>query len=136
MNVLLALMDRAHVHHLRAKNWFLGQAPSGWASCPVTQNGFVRVISQPKYPKPVSTGQAMNLLSSATSHPLHEFWPADQTLLDDTRLDRNLVHGPGQLTDLYLLLLAVSRKGFLATFDQSIPRSAVCGAEAHHLVVV
>lgn len=136
VNVLLALLDRAHVHHLRAKKWFIGQAPSGWASCPLTQNGFIRVISQPKYPKSISTVQAMNLLYSTTSNPLHEFWPADQTLLDDSRLDKNLVHGPGQVADLYLLLLAVSRNGFLATFDHSIPRSAVCGAKACHLVVV
>jgi len=136
VNVLLALLDRAHVHHLRAKKWFTGQAPSGWASCPLTQNGFIRVISQPRYPKPITARQAMDLLDSATSTSLHEFWPADQTLLDDSKLERNLVHGPSQVADLYLLLLAVSRNGLLATFDQSIPRRAVCGAAAHHLVVV
>ena len=136
VNVLLALLDRAHVHHLRAKQWFLRQAPSGWASCPITQNGFVRVISQPKYPKPITTRQAIDLLESTTCNPLHEFWAADLTLLDPAKLDRRLVHGPGQLTDLYLLLLATSKNGCLATFDQTIPRAAVPGAETKHLVII
>lgn len=112
------------------------QAPAGWASCPITQNGFVRVISQPKYPKSITTGQAIDLLQSTTANPLHEFWQANLTLLDESKLDRDHVHGPGQLTDLYLLLLAVSRNGCLATFDQAIPRTAVRGAESRHLVVI
>ncbi|MCE7874849.1 PIN domain-containing protein [bacterium CPR1] len=136
VNVLVALLDRAHVHHHRARSWFLGQAQSGWASCPLTQNGFVRVLSQPKYPKPISTSQAIELLESAAATDLHEFWPADVSLLDESSIHRNRVHGPKQLTDLYLLSLAVSRAGFLATFDQSIPLSAVPRAEAHHLVVI
>jgi len=136
VNVLLALLDRAHVHHPRARQWLTHQAPLGWASCPITQNGFVRVISQPRYPKPITTHAAIALLETATATELHEFWPADVTLLDPSALDRTRVHGPAQLTDLYLLMLAVSRGGRLATFDEAIPWSAVAGAAPANLVVI
>src|SRR5690242_2072517 len=117
VNVLLALLDRAHVHHARARQWFQSQAAAGWASCPLTQNGFVRIISQPAYPQPISTADAISLLHAATSTNLHAFWAADISLLDPAVLDRSRVHGPRQLTDLYLLALAVQRGGCLATFD-------------------
>jgi hypothetical protein len=76
------------------------------------------------------------LLEAATSTNLHEFWPADLTILDPAVVDRMRVHGPRQLTDLYLLALAASRSGCLATFDTAIPLSAVPGADPQHLVLV
>jgi len=112
------------------------QAQQGWASCPLTQNGFLRVISQPKYPKPIATSQAIDLLQAAVSTPHHEFWPADLSLVDSTQFERGLIHGPRQLTDLYLLALAVSRGGCLATFDSAIPLNAVACAKAANLVLV
>ncbi len=136
INVLLALLDRAHIHHDRARAWFEDRAEQGWASCPFTQNGFVRIISQPKYPKPVGTAEAIRLLSGAVYTDYHEFWPATISILDRESLDRERVHGPKQLTDLYLLSLAVTNKGCFATFDQSIPVSAVPRAEPGHLVVI
>lgn len=136
VNVLLALLDRAHVHHVRAREWFSSRVGHGWASCPLTQNGFVRIISQPRYPQPITTARAIALLQGAASTNLHEFWPADITLLDRSILDSSRVHGPRQLTDLYLLALAVKRGGCLATFDDAIPLSAVPGADRHHLVLV
>lgn len=136
VGVLLALFDRDHVQHTHAKQWFLKQSEDGWASCPLTQNGFVRIISQPKYPKPVKPLHAINLLKSAVSSPVHEFWPADISLLDRTRLDPDRLHGPRQITDLYLLALAVSKGGFLATLDEGIPLSAVPEAAGHHLVIL
>lgn len=136
VNVLLALLDSAHVHHVRARDWFVSQASNGWASCPISQNGFVRIISQPKYPQPITVSEAITLLESATSTSLHEFWPADISLLDESFLDRSRVHGPRQLTDLYLLSLAVARGGRLATFDAAIPLTAVPGAGRQHVVMV
>lgn len=136
INILLALLDRAHVHHQRARVWFNGQVKDGWASCPFTQNGFVRIISQPKYPKSIKTSQAIALLSNATSTNYHEFWAADVSILDKNSLDPSRVHGPKQLTDFYLLCLSVAKGGRLATFDRSIPLSAVPGATAKNLVVV
>lgn len=136
INVLLALLDRAHVHHTRARQWFTSRNGLGWASCPLTQNGFVRIISQPRYPQPVTTAEAIALLQGATATDLHEFWPADLSLLDAAILDHSRILGPGQLTDLYLLALAVSRGGCFATFDEAIPLAAVRGADSGHLVLV
>ncbi len=136
INLLLALLDQAHVHHERARAWFEGQIGEGWASCPLTQNGFVRIISQPRHPEHLSTSEALELLTAAASTHYHEFWPASVSLLDEESLDRTRVHGPKQLTDLYLLSLAVSQGGRLATFDRSIPLSAVPGASEQNLVVV
>src|SRR5436309_14418006 len=103
VNVLLALLDRAHVHHQRARQWFVTHADAGWASCPFTQNGFVRIISQPSYPQPITISAAIALLHAAASTNLHAFWPADVSLLDEAVVDRSRVHGSRQLTDLYLL---------------------------------
>lgn len=66
VNVLLALLDRDHVDHERARAWITGQIERGWASCAITQNGFVRVISQPRYPSPISVAHAIDLLARAT----------------------------------------------------------------------
>jgi uncharacterized protein len=135
VNVLLALFDQAHIHHSRARHWFSSRAGEGWASCPLTQNGFIRIISQPRYPQPITTTRAFGLLDAATATDLHEFWPADITLLDRSVVDRSRIHGPRQLTDLYLLALAVNKGGCLATFDDAIALSAVPGADPAHLVV-
>jgi toxin-antitoxin system PIN domain toxin len=133
VNVLIALHDPDHVHHARARNWFAARAAKEWATCPLTQNGFVRVISQARYPNPLQVPQAVTLLETAVQSPLHEFWTADITILESARLNRFHVHGPGQLSDLYLLALAVSRGGCLATLDPRIPLSAVPGATPLHL---
>jgi toxin-antitoxin system PIN domain toxin len=136
VNVLLALLDQAHVHHLAAKDWFVAHADLGWASCPLTQNGFVRIISQPKYPRPITALRAVNLLAAAAATPLHEFWADDVTILNPAIINPSHVHGPRQLTDVYLLALAVRCGGALVTFDESIPLSAVPGATADHLIVI
>src|SRR6266566_1141111 len=121
VNVLLALLQHDHAHHEGAQQRWAGNHMAGWASCPLTENGFVRIISQPRYPKPVTSAAAIALLHAATATALHEFWPADITLLDPSMVDRSRVHGPRQLTDLYLLALAVNKGGCLATFDDGIP---------------
>jgi len=136
VNVLLALFDQAHVHHTVARDWFKANVAQGWASCPLTQNGFLRVISQPRYPKPISTQAALDLLDAATGTRYHEFWPDDLSFLEQARFDRSRVHGPSQLNDLYLLSLAVARSGRLVTFDSRIPRGAVRGAESRHLIAL
>lgn len=134
INILLALLDGAHIHHGRARHWFEDQIGHGWASCPFTQNGFVRIISQPGYPGSVGTAEAIELLSAATSTEHHDFWPASVSILDKKFLDRRRVHGPKQLTDLYLLALSVENGGRLVTFDQRIPLSAVPGASEKNLI--
>lgn len=136
INVLLALLDRDHVDHARARAWLQAGIAHGWASCAITQNGFVRIISQPRYPSPVTPAQAVDLLARATRTDHHTFWSCDLSLLDDTVVDRTRLHGPRQVTDAYLLALAVRNGGRFVTFDQSVALSAIPGADPAHLVVL
>jgi len=136
VNVLLALFDADHVDHVRAWDWLTSEIGDGWASCPLTENGFVRIISQPRYPNPIGAAQAIGLLARATATVHHEFWPADLSLLDSGSVLPDRVHGPKQVTDLYLLALAVARGGRFVTFDSAVPRSAVPGARSEHMVIL
>ncbi len=136
INVLLALLDAAHVDHQRAQEWISREIRHGWASCALTQNGFVRIISQPKYPSPVSLLEAVERLRRATSTEYHEFWPCSISFLEDRYIVSSRVHGPRQVTDVYLLALAVEHGGRLITLDGSIPLSAAPGATPEHLVVI
>ncbi len=136
INVLLALLDADHVDHQRAQEWISREIHHGWASCALTQNGFVRIISQPKYPSPVSPFEGVERLRRATSMEYHEFWLCSISLLEDRRINSSHIHGPRQVTDVYLLALAVEHGGRFVTFDRSIPLSAAPGATPEHLVVV
>ena len=136
VNVLLALLDTDHVDHHRARGWIEAEIRHGWASCALTQNGFVRIISQPRYPSPVPVAEAMSRLARATSGKHHAFWPCDLSLLDETRVDPTRIHSPRQVTDVYLLALAAANRGRLVTFDRSIPTGAVAGAAKDSLVVL
>ncbi len=136
INVLLALLDSDHVDHGRAHDWLDGGIEEGWASCPVTENGFVRIISQPRYPSPIAPAQAIDLLRRACDNGPHEFWSCDISLLDARIVDRSRVHGPRQVTDSYLLALATVHHGRFVTFDRSVSISAVNGATRDHLTVL
>jgi uncharacterized protein len=136
ISVLLALLDADHVGHDMARAWFEREVGHGWASCAITQNGFVRVISQPTYTNPVPLAAAIRRLAEATASPLHEFWSCDSRITDERIFDPERIHGPGQVTDVYLLALAVSRGGRFVTFDHAIPRSAVPAAKPEHLVLI
>ncbi len=136
VNVVIALLDADHSLHASATRWFADNAKEGWSSCPITQNGCVRVMSHPSYPNPLPVGAIVERLAQATAHALHEFWPDDVSFLDSQLLDPARVHGPRQVTDLYLLALAVAHRGRLVTFDQSIPLAAAPGAQKRHLLVI
>ena len=136
INVLIALLDSDHVDHLRAREWLGDEIRAGWASCAITQNGFVRVVSQPRYPSPVPVTLAIERLARATSTRHHEFWTCGVSLLDGRAVHASHVLGPRQVTDIYLLALAVANEGRLVTFDRSIPLSAVAGASAADVVVL
>ena len=136
INLLLALLDVDHVDHTRTREWLDSEIHQGWASCAITQNGFVRVISQPRYPSPIPVAQAVQRLSRATQSEYHEFWPCDLTFLDSERVDATRVHGPRQVTDVYLLALAVACGGRFVTFDRTIPVGAVAGSVPDNLVVL
>lgn len=136
VNVLVALFDANHSLHESAMRWFDAHGDEGWASCPITQNGCVRIMSQPGYPEHMPVVTVVERMRQATGHRAHEFWADNASLLDEARIDATRIHGPGQLTDVYLLALAVAHGGALVTLDQSIPLAAVKGAQKKHLVVI
>ena len=136
VNVLIALLDADHASHARATEWFAGRVRRGWASSPITQNGCARVMSNAAYPSPVPVSAVVERLAEAAASPYHEFWPDAVSLLDDRIADAGRIHGPRQITDLYLLALAVRHDGQFVTFDGSIPLDAVRSAHKTHLLVL
>jgi toxin-antitoxin system PIN domain toxin len=136
VNVLIALLDVDHVHHARAREWFRVEARRGWSSCPITQNGCIRVMSQPAYPNPLPTAAVLERIAHAARHPHHEFWPDDISLLDADVVDGRRIHGPKQVTEIYLLALSLRHGGRFVTFDGAIPVSAVPGATKKHVAVI
>lgn len=136
VNVLIALHDAQHVHHALATDWFEAHADAGWASCPLTQNGCLRIMSQPAYPNAQSVDVLLAMLARSCAAPFHEFWPDDISLLDSKRFRADRIHGHRQMTDLYLLGLAVQHGGRLVSFDTRIAFSAVHGAAPRHLVAL
>lgn len=136
VNVLIGLLDADHTSHRIAMAWFAGSAREGWASCPITQNGCVRVMSHPGYPNARAVVEIVARLRGAAADATHQFWPDSQSLLDERLIDASRVHGARQLTDVYLLALAVKNRGRLVTFDASIALGAVKGAKAQHLLTL
>ena len=136
VNVLLALLDADHIDHTRSHHWLAEACDAGWASCAITENGFVRIISQPRYPSPVTPAEAVDLLGRARRGSDHEFWPCEISLLDPAVVDSSRVHGPRQVTDAYLVALALAHGGRFVTFDRSLALSAVPGATGEHLTVL
>jgi toxin-antitoxin system PIN domain toxin len=135
VNLLVALFDPDHVHHEPAHEWFGAHRSAGWATCPLTENGLVRILSNPAYSQ--SAGRPADIahrLASFRESGEHVFWPDDASLCDAELF--SLTVGHRQLTDAYLLALAVRHGGRLATFDRSIPARAVRGARAEHLAVI
>ena len=136
VNVLIALLDAGHVHHGLAMSWLEREIRHGWASCPLTQNGCIRIMSQPKYPGSLVAAQVADRLAEAANSPDHEFWPADVNMLSEGVFDWTRVLGHRQVTDVYLLALAAHHEGRFVTFDQRIVLNAVKGARAKNLVVL
>ncbi|MHB1619782.1 MAG: TA system VapC family ribonuclease toxin [Sulfuricella sp.] len=136
VNVLIALLDAGHIHHAVAMSWLDREIRHGWASCPITQNGCVRIMSQPAYPGALLAAQIASRLTEAAASPDHEFWPADVNLLRAGVFDWSRVLGHRQVTDVYLLSLAVRHGGRLVALDRRIAPEAVAGASLEHLVVL
>lgn len=136
VSFLVALFDRNHTANHVVSVWFAANIEQGWASCPLTQNGCVRVLSQPRYPRPISPSAAMEQLRLATSTEHHQFIPDDISLLDAALVDDRRLLGHRQVTDVYLLALAATHDARLVTRDARIPLDAVPGATESHLVVI
>jgi toxin-antitoxin system PIN domain toxin len=136
VNVLIALLDSDHASHASAIGWFSKHARTGWASCPITQNGCLRIMSHPGYPNPLPVQAVIEHLAAACHQHIHEFWPDEISLLDSDVADSTRIHGPRQLTDIYLLALAVQHEGRLVTFDSGIPLAAVRNATTQNLLIL
>ena len=124
VNLLLALSDPMHVHHEAAHRWFAEHGQQAWATCPLTENGFVRIASHPRYPnRPGDVSAVLAILRRFCAAEGHHFWAEDISIRDV--LQPGVVITPAQVTDVYLLGLAAQQGGRLATLDQRIPASAV-----------
>ena len=121
VNVLVALTWPTHVLHERVSRWFGQHAQQGWATCPFTQLAFVRLLSNPAFsPAALSAQNAVSLLERNLDHPAHHFWAADITLQEALEISGVRLNGHRQVTDGYLLGLALHKKGRLATCDGSL----------------
>jgi len=126
VNVLLAFCDHHHIHHEAAHRWFLAKHGRQWATCPITENGFVRILGNPNYPNsPGNSGAALEMLRQVYLIHGHHFWADTKSILDMT--EAGVTFGSKQITDLYLLGLAAAEGGKLATFDRKIPSDLIRG---------
>ena len=136
VNVLIALLDAAHIHHQRASQWLEQSLHHGWASCPLTQNGCLRIMAQPAYPQALPLAAVAQRLGQAAATPAHLFIADDYSLLDADSLHWPQLLGHRQVTAAYLLGLAVRQGCRLVSFDARVILAAVRGAKAEHLWVL
>ncbi len=136
VNVLVALLDGLHLHHKTAITWLEDHLDQGWASCPLTQNGCLRIMSQSSYANAQPTAAIAARLKNAVDDGTHAFWPDSLSLVQEGRLDWSRVLTSRQITDAYLLALATANGGRLVTFDRGISVSAVPGAKAKNLLTL
>ena len=136
VNLLIAILDPDHVHHDVALGWFNDTGYQDWATCPIVQNGVVRIVGARGYASmPFGCAEVANILAEWCAVPEHRFWPDDVSLLDGSLIDRMTVTSPDRLTDTYLLALAATHGGQLATLDRRLSTVAVRGgAEALHVI--
>lgn len=93
-------------------------------------------MSNPSYPNSLPVRSVMGRLADACRDDVHEFWSDEVSLLDPDVVDSMRIHGPRQLTDIYLLALAVEHLGKFVTFDEGIPLAAVRRATKDNLLVL
>lgn len=136
VNMLIALLDEAHIHHIQAMSWLERNIRHGWATCPITQNGCIRIMSQPSYPGALPAAAVAERLAEAANNSDHEFWPDNVNLLKEGYLDWSRVLGHRQVTDAYLLTLAVRHKGRLATIDRRISPGIVTNAKPENMLII
>ena len=118
MNALVALAWDSHVHHATVRSWFSAHSAGGWATCPITESGFVRVSSNPKVlPHPIGVEPARAVLSALRAVDGHRFL-VDDVSIADTDVPR--IYGYRQVTDAHLLALARRRGVRVVTFDSGM----------------
>lgn len=138
VNVLIALLDSDHAFHGRAHHWWAANGKSGWASCPLTENGVVRIMSNPSYSKAAqfTPSQLIEYLNQFAGQTNHQFWPDELSILDRKIFAAERIHSLRLITDIYLLALASTNHGRLVTFDQGIPLSSVQTAKPTNLLII
>jgi uncharacterized protein len=130
VNVLIALVDPAHVQHELAHTWFARVGRKSFATCPVTEMGLLRIVGHPKYPNsPGPPGMVAQSLAAIRALPGHHFWPDTISLADATHADATRLASHNQVIDTYLLALAKAQGGRLASLDARLNTSAVAGGE-------
>jgi hypothetical protein len=126
VNVLIALIDPAHVQHDHVHAWFASVGSNAWATCPLTENGVLRIVGHSRYPNSPGTPAAVaELMTAFFAHPNHEFWPDNVTLLNSRHVHAARLLDSAQVTDSYLLALAAAHHGRLATLDKQLVADAV-----------
>lgn len=136
-NLLIALFWPSHVHHDHAIHWFVKNRGNGWATCSMTQAGFVRIVSNPAFSRDaVRPLEAVQLLEANTSAKDHSFWPGVQTLAESITLTDVRLMGHQQVTDVQLLGLAMQNNGKLATLDRRIEKMLSSGSLARKALEV
>ena len=138
VNALIALLWEAHPHHHRCSEWFANSRDSGWATCPITEAGFVRVLSSPAFAAHSPSVHASIQLLKATkeSGTHHSFWADDLPISAISDFAQRRLHGHKQITDAYLLALALRHKGRLVTFDSRMSSLAPEGSPEHDALVI
>ena len=132
VNVLIALIERDHVHHEAAQRWFAATGAESWATCPLTQNGVMRIVGHSTYPGDMGPPAAIAvLLQIFCALPGHQFWPDAISLIDPRYCDASRLLTSAQLTDTYLLALAGYKGGKFATFDRRIVADAAVDGRQH-----
>lgn len=135
VNVLIALVREDHVGHKTVKRWFQHTGSRSWATCPMTQASFVRIVSNPKFSEPaLDLSEAVEMLEIVTRLPGHRFWPMDIAFADAVAPFSERLFGHQQVGDAYLLGLALKKKGVLVTLDRAI--AALAGEEFRPAVAV
>lgn len=135
INVIIALLDSEHLHHEAANDWFADHASTGWATCPLTQNGTIRILANPRYAGSPGPPAAIAVVAKLCARSDHDFWEDSISLLDPAHVDRSRLPGYLQLTDTYLLALARAKSGRLVTFDRRIAVTAVADGARHVEVI-
>jgi toxin-antitoxin system PIN domain toxin len=136
VNVLIALIDPTHLGHDAAHAWFAATGAASWATCPLTENGVLRIVGHPRYPNSAGSPAAVApIVARLRALPGHVFWKDDFSLIESNIVDVARIATPAQITDTYLLALAATNKGQLATFDRRLSPAAVRrGRASLHLI--
>jgi toxin-antitoxin system PIN domain toxin len=136
VNVLIALIDPGHVAHDDAHAWFASTGAAAWATCPITENGVIRIVGSPRYPNsPGSPVIVAEIVAKLRQLPGHIFWPDDVSLVGADDVDFMKILTSSQVTDSYLLALAKAHGGQLASFDRKLSTAAIKRGKATlHLI--